>query len=241
VFLKTRKTGGTSVEIALSALCNQQDIITPITPRDEFVRLTVGVGCQNFSADRSAEVAYLEQLEKVGPTTILPPSMLQSATYSNHMSYKALRALHPEDLEGYRIITIERHPYEKAVSLANFALEFERYKSSGTLESRIPDIQSRLEQLLESGELEKKIRNWKIYTLSNRIVATDILRFEHLDDDYRRLVSDMQCSELAPQLPRTKVGGRDRSVEPKDILSRSQRQMIQDICAEEFEHFAYVR
>ena len=35
IFLKTRKTAGTSIELALSQLCGPNDIITPISPNDE--------------------------------------------------------------------------------------------------------------------------------------------------------------------------------------------------------------
>ena len=34
IFLKTRKTAGTSVEIALSKVCGPDDIITEISPED---------------------------------------------------------------------------------------------------------------------------------------------------------------------------------------------------------------
>ena len=35
IFLKTRKTAGTSVEIALSKVCGPDDVITEISPEDE--------------------------------------------------------------------------------------------------------------------------------------------------------------------------------------------------------------
>ena len=38
IFLKTKKTAGTSIELALSELCGPQDIITPLTKIDEAMR-----------------------------------------------------------------------------------------------------------------------------------------------------------------------------------------------------------
>ena len=49
IFLKTRKTAGTSVEIALSGICGPDDIITPITPADEVLRADLR-GPQNFAS-----------------------------------------------------------------------------------------------------------------------------------------------------------------------------------------------
>ena len=42
VFVKTRKTAGTSIEIALSRHCGPADVITPISPEDEELRRSVG-------------------------------------------------------------------------------------------------------------------------------------------------------------------------------------------------------
>ncbi len=42
IFLKTRKTAGRSIEIALSQFCDSNDIITPITDEDERTRQEMG-------------------------------------------------------------------------------------------------------------------------------------------------------------------------------------------------------
>ena len=49
IFLKTGKTAGTSIEIALSEYCGAKDIITPIKPEDELTRRSLGFrGPQNY-------------------------------------------------------------------------------------------------------------------------------------------------------------------------------------------------
>ena len=58
IFVKTRKTAGTSVEIALSAFSGPGDIITPIKPTDEETRRSLGYrGAQNFEAVRGGRLA----------------------------------------------------------------------------------------------------------------------------------------------------------------------------------------
>ena len=48
IFLKTVKTAGTSIEIALSKYCGPDDIITPASPEDEITRSELGYpGPQN--------------------------------------------------------------------------------------------------------------------------------------------------------------------------------------------------
>jgi len=39
IFLKTNKTAGTSIEIALSGVCGDDDILSPISPVDEIKRI----------------------------------------------------------------------------------------------------------------------------------------------------------------------------------------------------------
>ena len=48
IFLKTRKTAGTSIELALSDLCGARDIITPLLPRDDEALRANGRGAQNW-------------------------------------------------------------------------------------------------------------------------------------------------------------------------------------------------
>jgi len=46
IFLKTKKTAGTSIELALTELCGPEDVITPLTEIDE-ARRANGRGPQN--------------------------------------------------------------------------------------------------------------------------------------------------------------------------------------------------
>ena len=55
VFIKTRKTAGTSLEIALSRHCGPDDIVTRISPEDEVLRAAAGgVGPQHDDTDPSS-------------------------------------------------------------------------------------------------------------------------------------------------------------------------------------------
>jgi len=49
IFVKTKKTAGTSFEIALSKFCGEEDIITPLTSKDEKLRRSLDFRCaQNY-------------------------------------------------------------------------------------------------------------------------------------------------------------------------------------------------
>lgn len=48
IFLKTKKTTGTSAEISLSRHCNGNDILTPLINYDEEIRKKLGKKPQNY-------------------------------------------------------------------------------------------------------------------------------------------------------------------------------------------------
>ena len=95
IFLKTRKTAGTSVEIALSTVAGADDVITPVSPTDEELRLSVGGR---------------------GPQNNESPPLRRKAF--NHMPAKMTRNLVGADVWGrYRKLAIERNPWDAVVSL----------------------------------------------------------------------------------------------------------------------------
>jgi hypothetical protein len=72
VFVKTRKTAGTSLEIALSRHCGRADIVTRISPEDEVLRAAAGgVGPQNDDTSPSsyAHMGARRVIEVVGRET----------------------------------------------------------------------------------------------------------------------------------------------------------------------------
>jgi hypothetical protein len=102
IFIKTKKTAGTSIEIALSKICGDRDVITPITPEDEVTRRTLGYrGPQNCVVN-GAEVFY------------------------NHISARDVRALVGNDVWGtYFKFCFERNPWDKVISWYFFSYQVE--------------------------------------------------------------------------------------------------------------------
>lgn len=100
IFIKTKNVGGTSFEIALSSYCDENSIITPISPKDEETRRELSYpGPQN----------HQEQ--------IWPDGNEGRAAFFNHMTAGQIRAAVPQDIwESYTKITIWRDPYDAIIS-----------------------------------------------------------------------------------------------------------------------------
>ncbi len=95
VFLKTRKTAGTSVEIALSRICGPDDVITRVTDEDELLRAELGGRPpQNYESPPLPRRAF------------------------NHMPSSMVRPLvGSETWDAYFTFSIERNPWDAVVSL----------------------------------------------------------------------------------------------------------------------------
>lgn len=96
IFIKTQKTGGTSVEIVLSSWCSGKDICTPISEEEE--RAPFGGRAMNYK------------------------SWLGKQRFYNHMPASEVKELLSGFWDRAYKFTIERDPFEKVVSRAWFAL-----------------------------------------------------------------------------------------------------------------------
>jgi hypothetical protein len=92
--VKTRKVGGTSLEIVLSSWCSGRDICTPIPREDEAIRARFGGRRRNFRA-------------RVG-----------RPEFYNHIHATDVRAALPGLWSRAFKFSVDRHPYEKVVSRA---------------------------------------------------------------------------------------------------------------------------
>ena len=117
VFMKTRKTAGTSVEIALSRVCGPEDVITPVTEEDEALRRAAGGR---------------------GPQHYLTPPNLERKAF-NHMPVSMVRTmLGRRRFESYFSFAIERNPWDAVVSLY-----FWKYKDRDEL----PDFETYVQEI----------------------------------------------------------------------------------------------
>ncbi|MEM8620583.1 MAG: hypothetical protein AAGF73_12765 [Actinomycetota bacterium] len=222
--MKTRKTAGTSLEIALSEHCGPQDIITRITPEDEAIRSELGFpGPQNldipWSRISAATVCY---------TPREYASMMRrraAPQFFNHIPAAAVRrAIGKHVWDSYFKFTVERNPFEKAVS---------RYWWDTQGRDPRPDPEDFLLNLAP-----EKLSDWHIYSIGDEIAVDFVARQERLVDDLDILSSRFGVDISLPA-KRAKGQYRQDRRHFSESLTQLARSRVELVCWREIAAFGY--
>lgn len=206
IFLKTQKTGGTSVELALSQLCGPDDIITPLTDEDETLRGKVTP--KNYEIPVRRRRPWWPVLSALGKR-----GARAGVEFHEHMNAAAVRrALGSEIFDSYLKVTIVRNAWDREVSRYFWA-------TRGDAPRRPFDVWVRR----ESSNPERK--TWRIYSLGDRPVADVVMRYETLAADFDALLSRLGC-EGAVKLPRAKGAHRAKGRDYREFYTDETRTMV---------------
>ncbi|NNK49678.1 MAG: hypothetical protein HKP01_12465 [Gemmatimonadetes bacterium] len=216
IFIKTEKTAGTSIEIALSKYCGPDDVITTIVPEDEAVRTDLGYrGPQHYHVPLSRYTAldYLRALRH-----------RRRLRFRNHSSAQFIqRYIDPAVWDSYYKFTFERNPWDKVISYY-----FWWYRDDDSLS---------LSEFIASGEMGR-MRGFDLYSENSVPVVDDVFLFENLGPSMEELGRRLDLGET-PELPRTKHGFRRDKRPYQEVLSAEDRSRIERVFAREIAYFGY--
>jgi len=219
IFIKTRKTAGTSIEIALSKFCGEKDIITPISPADEEKRKELGYrGPQNYlapftgySIKDAAKWALHGKKKK---------------RFYNHIPASEIRKLVGDPIwDKYYKFCFERNPWERIISTY-----FWRYKTEDR--PSISDfIQTELDNPLRKSNLD-------LMMIEGQIAVDRVCRYENLTRELEEISAILKLPEV-PQLPQAKVSFRKDKRSYREILSQEDQDKIRAVFQTEIDLFGY--
>lgn len=212
VFVKTTKTAGTSVEIALSKHCGPQDVITPIAPEDEAIRSQKG-----YPGPRNDLVTLAD-----GTTLRL---------FNHAPARRARSVIGPEAWRAYFTFAFERNPFDRTVSAYHY-MKKNRIAKGIWKDSLTFDVFVRKPEALAA--LHQ--RGWRLYTVNDKIVVDHIYRFEDLDGAMADIHSRLGIDESEP-LVQTKVAKREGSY--RDYYDDASRAIVARAFEKEIETFGY--
>jgi hypothetical protein len=154
-------------------------------------------------------------------------SLPENGNVAGHMKAEHIAKLVPESFWAACFkFTAERHPYEKAVSLAHYSFVTER--------SGEGDFAEFLDFVVQRGGY----RSFDHYAIEGRVVVDDFIRHESLVADMDRICQRIGFP-LPEVLPRKKMKFRTDRRPAREILSSRQKRQVFERCREEFELFGY--
>lgn len=220
IFLKTNKTAGTSIEIALSRICGSDDVITPISAEDEVLRQSLGArGPQHYFAP------ILDYSLGDWKRTICKGE--RKKRFYSHMSACEIKALlAPEIWCNYYKFCFERNPWDRLISLYYWR-------------NRRKVVMPSLSDYIDSGEMNRmKKRGREVYTIDGVPIVDRLCRYERLDEELDEVRRHLGIPESL-ELPRAKSSLRKDRRNFREILSADDAEKIRRMFWEEIDELGY--
>jgi hypothetical protein len=184
IFLKTKKTAGTSIELALSDLCGPGDIISPLSTSYEALRER-GRGAQNWRLH-----GWWDSPRPFFKRRFLKFTAIDYGFY-NHMPASEARELLGDHAawRSYFKFAFERNPWDRQVSFYHH-----RYRRDATP----PPFRDFI-----YGDRHARLNNYDIYSIASEVAVDFVGRFENLKEDLAYALSQVGLT-LDEELPRAK-------------------------------------
>ncbi|MFQ3343502.1 MAG: sulfotransferase family 2 domain-containing protein [Candidatus Poseidoniales archaeon] len=219
IFIKTRKTAGTSIEVTLSKECGLRDIITPIQKIDEEIRSNLGHrGPQNYKITKNRLFDNLRNLLGFKPQE-----------HYNHSPAKLIRErIGDSDFNSYLKFCVVRNPWDRAVSEYYWLL-------NGPGKDRWPEGKTFGEFIQESKA--DLLSDSHIYTIDGKSAIDRFIKYENLDAELNECLKEIGISNV--ELPRTKSGTRNSKAHYSLLFDDESIKKITEICSWEILNLGY--
>lgn len=205
------------MHIALSGICGAEDIICPLTPKDEEIKTKMGIRtAQNF------RYLITEQLEE---GRIQKPAIKQ---FFNHMPASMIQNLVGNELwDSYYKFAFDRNPFDKVVSFYHWR----KRKKEVNFNS--------ISEMIKMGEL-KHIQGYQRYSIDSLVAVDDVFKYEEMEQGLQK-ISQILDLDIPLKLPdyRAKSMVRPASTDYRDILSDGDRRIIEIVFAREIKLLGY--
>ncbi len=207
IFLKTKKTGGTSFEIALSKYCDEDDIISRISKEDEKVRSDMGFQ-EPVNYLPGQRLKYQELDSEVGRL-----NRQIVGRFKNHMSsQKVCQNVGEKIFSTYTKVTIHRDPLDFLISQYFYLMNARESE----------DVLSFKEWLGRNDNHRNVLVNFSIAPVEGSYAVDEILRYESL-------LADIEKSKTLPD----DLAGVFSSLNAKGNLRDPRSRDVQEFFAEQ--------
>ena len=217
IFMKTRKTAGTSIEVALSPFCGDDDIITPVTPEDEAVRQQLG-----YRGPQNCNVSLLRYRKRDWRRLLLRG---RRRTFYNHMpAVEAKRFLGSRVWNSYFKFCFDRNPWDRLVS----AYHWHKYQTNEAVT---------FDEFLAQ-QRPYILSNFEIYSIDSKVAVDFVGRYENLREDLDKVLAQVGIPGPV-ELPRLKGAARTDKRPYREVITPDQQAQIERLCRAEIDLMGY--
>lgn len=219
IFLKTRKVGGSSVELALSPYCGPDDIITKLQEEDQ---RQGDIRAQNYRLPFK-QWPLAGKLRRIIGARITD----RRAGYYDHISAPEIRHFLGADLfDSYFKFSIERNPWDRQIS--QYYWECQNLKTRPSFEA-----------YLAGSSKHKRIPNFDIYSLEGKVCVDFMLRYENLETDLYAVMKKLRLDASTLSLPRAKSTSRKGGRDYRQHYTSTSKAIIANWYSREIQEFGY--
>jgi hypothetical protein len=173
IFIKTRKTAGSSIQIYLSDHCGEDDIVSPIDRPER------PYNPRNFRGFYNPLPELIEH-HSAGKVARTLGRFFTLKKYQSHIKAREVRDRISRDIwDGYFKFTVERNPWDKVLSHYHFVRQ--RYNKY--------DQNISFEEYLDVAELP---HNYTKYTdLDQNIIVDRVVKYENLNEELAEVFEEL--------------------------------------------------
>lgn len=226
------------MEIALSQYCSREDILTPLTPDDESIRLKLyNITARNYEWQWSeipvfvfldilhSPIRYLRWFRKP-----LKGGPIKLRFYNHIPAHRLRNAIGKKRWDEYYKFTIDRNPWDKAVSRYYWDLARGRVKINQNFDEYIEYLYK---------ETPRMLSNWHIYAYQDNILVDKVIKYEDIAAGLKEVGNTLGLSALALPEYRAKGGYRRHNNASQEFMTDHASAIIAAACSKEINAFGY--
>ncbi len=209
IYLKTRKTAGSSIELAFEPYARPEGWTPP---------------------DGDPAFATEEMVSEAGIVGARSPEPKERATYIDHMQADQVRRRVPREVwRNYFKFCAIRNPWDKAVSFFHFAHK--------KVKDEDPDeVVKRFRRWVANGQ-QTRTRDKAIYWIAGRPVVDGYIRYHHLEEDAHAIASHLGIETL--EIGGIHSGFRPDKLHYTAYYDDGAREAVAETFADEIAHFGW--
>jgi hypothetical protein len=219
IFIKPRKVAGTSVELAFSPFLKAGDLATPIEVEEELTR------------------KYVDGL-KIGKI---------GEKLRDHSPLAKAYTTLGESIQAYKVVTIERNPWDRAVSQFFWSMRHSNLKDQSFSDQKYAFAKytrrwgpTTWEDKLWGRKRQRSLSSYDLYSISGKSKADFVLFFETLEADLARCGDWLNFDHVVQLQGKTKATSRPKDGPHwRDFFDNDLQSFVSQHCHREISAYGY--